>query len=135
MSLHRSNFLFLSSETNASIISLREKGPNLKFFLVPIFLYSVRIQENTDQKKLRICTLFMQCLCYYLYCICVFLFSDFLVFKNLSKRLLHSSRPISWVIKRSVIKFSSEIAIIFQSWVNLKFVCLKNACIGKLGEN
>ena len=28
------------------------------FFLVRIFLYSVRIQENTDQKKLRIWTVF-----------------------------------------------------------------------------
>ena len=31
--------------------SLREKCPNTKFFLVLIFLYSIRIQENTDQKK------------------------------------------------------------------------------------
>ena len=29
----------------------REKCPSTEFFLVPIFLYSVRIQENTDQKK------------------------------------------------------------------------------------
>ena len=35
-------------------LTLREKCPNTEFFLVPIFLYSVRIQENTDQKKLRI---------------------------------------------------------------------------------
>ena len=34
--------------------SLREKCPNTEFFMVPIFLYLVRIQENTDQKKLRI---------------------------------------------------------------------------------
>ena len=48
---------------------LREKCPNMEFFLVCIFLYSdwirrslylVRIQENTDQKKLRIWTLFKQ---------------------------------------------------------------------------
>ena len=38
--------------------SLREKCPNTEFFLVRIFLYSVRIQENTHQKKLRIWTLF-----------------------------------------------------------------------------
>ena len=43
-------------------ISLREKFPNTKFFLVRIYLYSVRIQENTDQKKPRIWTLFMQCI-------------------------------------------------------------------------
>ena len=30
-------------------------------FLVRIFLYSVQIQENMDQKKFRIWTLFMQC--------------------------------------------------------------------------
>ena len=47
-------------------VSLSEKCPNTKFFLVRIFLYSdwihsVRIQENMDQKKLRIWTLFTQC--------------------------------------------------------------------------
>ena len=42
-------------------IPLREKCPNTEFFLVRIFLYSVQIQENTDQKKLRSWTLFMQC--------------------------------------------------------------------------
>ena len=30
---------------------LREKCPNTEFFLVRIFLYSVRIQENTDKKN------------------------------------------------------------------------------------
>ena len=40
--------------------SLREKYSNTEFFLVRIFLYSVRIQENTDQKKLRIWTIFTQ---------------------------------------------------------------------------
>ena len=46
--------------------SLLETCPNTEFFLVFIFLYldwirrldSVLIQKNTDQKKLRICTLF-----------------------------------------------------------------------------
>ena len=42
-------------------ITLREKSPNMEFFLVFIFLYSVRIQENTDKKKLRIWTFFTQC--------------------------------------------------------------------------
>ena len=37
---------------------LRKKCPSV--FLDRIFLYSVRIQENTDQKKLRIWTLFTQ---------------------------------------------------------------------------
>ena len=40
--------------------SLREKCPNTEFFLIHIFLYSVRMQENTDQKKLCIWTLFTQ---------------------------------------------------------------------------
>ena len=47
-------------------------NPNTDFFLVRIFMhsdwiqsispYSVRMRENTDQKKLRIWTLFTQCL-------------------------------------------------------------------------
>ena len=32
-------------------IPLRGKCPNTEFFLARIFLYSVRVQENTDQKK------------------------------------------------------------------------------------
>ena len=40
--------------------ALREKCSNTEFFLVRIFPYSVRIWENTGQKKLRIGTLFMQ---------------------------------------------------------------------------
>ena len=31
-------------------IELREKCPNTELFLVRIFLYSIRIQENTEQK-------------------------------------------------------------------------------------
>ena len=30
--------------------TLREKCPNTELFLVHVFLYSVRIQENMDQK-------------------------------------------------------------------------------------
>ena len=41
--------------------SLREKCPNTEVFLVGIFLYFPVIQENTDQKKLRIWTLSTQC--------------------------------------------------------------------------
>ena len=40
--------------------TLREKCPNTEFFLVSIFLYLDWIQENTDQKKLRIWILFTQ---------------------------------------------------------------------------
>ena len=48
------------SETqfNLRLNTLGEKCPNTEFFLFRIFLYSVRIQENTDKKKLPICTLF-----------------------------------------------------------------------------
>ena len=31
-------------------LALREKCPNTELFLVRIFLYSVQIQKNTDQK-------------------------------------------------------------------------------------
>ena len=34
----------------AFVFTLREKCPNTELFLVPIFLYSVQIQENTGQK-------------------------------------------------------------------------------------
>ena len=43
-------------------ITLHEKCPNTELSLVRIFLQSVRIRENTDQNKLRIWTLFTQCL-------------------------------------------------------------------------
>ena len=47
-------------------LTLHEKCPNTEFFLVLIFPhsispYSVRMRENTDQKKLCIWTLFTQC--------------------------------------------------------------------------
>ena len=42
-------------------MTLREKCLNTELFLARIFLYSVQIRENTDQKKLRIWTLFRQC--------------------------------------------------------------------------
>ena len=45
------NLLAKSADFNQiSQIALREKCPNMELFLVRIFLYSVRIQENTDQK-------------------------------------------------------------------------------------
>ena len=49
--------------------ALREKRPNTEFFPVRIFLHSglrrksphlVRMRRNTDQRRLRIWTLFMQ---------------------------------------------------------------------------
>ena len=43
------------------VTPLREKCPNTELFLVrSISPYSVPMQENTDQKKLRILTLFTQ---------------------------------------------------------------------------
>ena len=33
--------------------SLRENRPNVEFFLVRILLYSVRMQKNMEQKKMR----------------------------------------------------------------------------------
>ena len=42
-------------------ITLREKCPNTEFFLVRILPYPVQMRESTDQKKLRIWTLFTQC--------------------------------------------------------------------------
>ena len=40
--------------------TLRKKCPKTEVFLVCIFLYSVPIQKNTNQKNLRIWTLFTQ---------------------------------------------------------------------------
>ena len=42
-------------------LSLCEKCPNTEFFLVRIFLYSVRIWKSKDQKKLCIWELYTQC--------------------------------------------------------------------------
>ena len=42
---------------------LREKCPNAEIFLVRIFMYSDWIEENTDQKQLRIWTIFTQWHC------------------------------------------------------------------------
>ena len=56
------NSIFATSVIKVGVsLPLREKCPNTVFFLFRISLYSVQIQENTDQKKPRIWTLFMQC--------------------------------------------------------------------------
>ena len=49
-----------NNEIQRPCYSLREKCPNTEFFLVSIFLHSDWINENTDQKELRIWTLFTQ---------------------------------------------------------------------------
>ena len=67
--IHRRSFQCFGgiqkSRNQSPALTLREKFPNTEFFLVLIFLYSysVRIQENADQKKLRIWTLLTQCKC------------------------------------------------------------------------
>ena len=60
---HPSHFPSISFQSRIVLVSLREKCPNTEFFLVRIFLYSGWIQENKDQKKLRLWTLFMQFVC------------------------------------------------------------------------
>ena len=57
---NRFSFMELSEKQRA--FSLRKKCSNMEIFLVHIFLYSVQIKENTDQKKLGIWTLLTQCL-------------------------------------------------------------------------
>ena len=46
----------------AQFLSLCEKYPNTEFFVVRIFLYSVPIQENTDQKN-SVFGHFSRCIC------------------------------------------------------------------------
>ena len=62
--LHKNSMILLklAIEDKYATKTLREKCPNTEFFLVRIFLYSDWIQENMDQKKLRIWTLFTHCL-------------------------------------------------------------------------
>ena len=57
-------FISLTRYRYLSQRTLREKCPKTEFFLARIFLYSDWIQENTDQKKLHIETLFMQWNCW-----------------------------------------------------------------------
>ena len=58
---------FVVGETASENVMSQSKYQCLKsvqirsFFLVRILLYSARIQENMDQEKLRIWTLFTQC--------------------------------------------------------------------------
>ena len=41
---------FMKNWLYSQAFALREKCPNTELFLVRIFLYSVQIQENTDQR-------------------------------------------------------------------------------------
>ena len=50
----QSKFTWYPHFLNEVNISLRKECPNTELFLVRTFLYSVRIQDNTDHKKLRI---------------------------------------------------------------------------------
>ena len=60
--LHYTHYGFVDYQNTRmrGIWTLREKYPNTDFFLVHILLYSDWIQENTDQKKIRIWTLLTQ---------------------------------------------------------------------------
>ena len=58
---HYYHYLFpLLKRISMELPSLREKCPNTEFSLVRIFPYSFRIRKSTDQKKVRIWTLFTQ---------------------------------------------------------------------------
>ena len=46
---------------SCKLLTLREKVPNMEFFLVRIFRYSGWIRESMDQKKLHIWTFFTKC--------------------------------------------------------------------------
>ena len=48
------------SREHERLRALRETCPSVELFLVRTFLYSERTEENTNQKKLRIWTLFTQ---------------------------------------------------------------------------
>ena len=86
-------------------VSLRKKCPNTEFFLVRIFLNSVRILENTDQRKLRIWTLFTQWIILYQK-ILHFLrktwlwlfFFDFLTFFDFLLSIRYSLSNLLWAI-------------------------------------
>ena len=82
--------------------TLRGKCPNTEFFLVLTFLYSVRIQEITYQKKLRIWTLFTQWKQRYHIFIIHFIYFILLFFFNVGKKniLLKVYRRNSFSIKR-----------------------------------
>ena len=58
--------MFKVNNKNTRVMSMTssqcKKCPNAEFVLVRILLYSVRIQENTDQEKLHIWTIFTQLL-------------------------------------------------------------------------
>ena len=88
--------------------SLREKCPNTELFLVRIFLYSVGIQENTDQKQLRIWTFFTKWLlpCDWIIYLCALLFIDIVINNN-------------WVVKNLMLK--NILTIVFPDH-RLRFV-------------
>ena len=59
--LNTTDLSLLGEKKHCYKLTLREKCPNTEFFLVCIFLYSLRIQKTMDQNKLRIWTHFTQC--------------------------------------------------------------------------
>ena len=95
---HLQNVFFHSEKRNLTYL-LSEKCPITEFFLVRIFLYSDWIQENTEQKKLCIWTLFTKWFsktlaCFIFHCFCGYFLQyiercDTLLLhiKNMTKRI------------------------------------------------
>ena len=117
-------------------ISLQRKCPNAEFFLVRIFLYSdwtrrftqspysVRIHENMDQKKLRIWTLFTQCI------------------HKINIEIKHQNRPRKpdknrlLMAKLSKVTRSGMEAIVYSVFGNMLTLCCYWECkILKLGQD
>ena len=95
-------------------IPLRKKRPNTEFFLVRIFVYSDWIQENTDQKKLRIWTRQISHL----------LSSSFFTFpletlslRNISRRLL-LYRNTRFFISNAFFNSASALLNFFMNWAS-----------------
>ena len=89
-------------------LALHRTCHHTEFFLVCIFSYSVRIQENTDQKKLHIWTLFTQCLFQWILLILIWL-----LFGLLISTLLFACY-IFWVRREFILRKVSDNNVIFS---------------------
>ena len=88
---YKSKWLFWMGDVHLLVHLLQcEKCQNTEFSLVRIFLYLDWIEENTDQIKLRIWTLFMQYILYF-FALCLLKnFKQWIKYKNCSiKRTSH----------------------------------------------
>ena len=100
-------------------LSLCEKCPDTSIFMVLIFLYSdwiylrstspywVRMQENTDQKNLRIWTFFTQ------YILLIYLFTSSTL-KHLSENTFGSSKEL---LVRKILGSFSYFFIAYSTWL------------------